>query len=91
MPSGSRPCNSSGIPNVKLISCALPRSTEGIFSIGITANLPANLLEEVNKRIPLERWGTVEDVAYAVAFLASDSAKFITGQRISVNGGNTVG
>jgi 3-oxoacyl-[acyl-carrier protein] reductase len=34
--------------------------------------------------------GTAEDVANTVAFLASDAARFITGQKISVNGGNTV-
>jgi 3-oxoacyl-[acyl-carrier protein] reductase len=36
------------------------------------------------------RMGEDNDVAEAVAFLASDEAKFITGQKISVNGGNTL-
>lgn len=43
----------------------------------------ASLVEE----IPLGRLGTPEDVAETVAFLASDSASYITGQDISVNGG----
>jgi 3-oxoacyl-[acyl-carrier protein] reductase len=34
--------------------------------------------------------GKSEDVGEAVAFLASDAAKFITGQKLSVNGGNTL-
>jgi 3-oxoacyl-[acyl-carrier protein] reductase len=34
--------------------------------------------------------GDPNDVAEAVAFLASDAAKFITGQKLSVNGGNTL-
>jgi 3-oxoacyl-[acyl-carrier protein] reductase len=34
--------------------------------------------------------GRPEDVAEAVAFLASDAAGFITGQKLSVNGGNTL-
>jgi 3-oxoacyl-[acyl-carrier protein] reductase len=34
--------------------------------------------------------GSAEDVAKIVAFLASDTARFITGQRFSVNGGNTL-
>jgi 3-oxoacyl-[acyl-carrier protein] reductase len=34
--------------------------------------------------------GKAEDVARAVVFLASDEAGFITGQKISVNGGNTL-
>jgi 3-oxoacyl-[acyl-carrier protein] reductase len=36
---------------------------------------------------PLGRLGSAEDVAYAVAFLASDEAAFITGQILSVDGG----
>lgn len=59
----------------------------GFVSTDLTADLPANLLEELKKRIPLERWGTVEEVAYAVAFLASDEAAYITGQVLSVDGG----
>ena len=43
--------------------------------------------EESNKRIPMGRPGTADDVAEAVAFLASDSAKHMTGQTIHVNGG----
>jgi 3-oxoacyl-[acyl-carrier protein] reductase len=34
--------------------------------------------------------GVAEDVAEAVAYLASDGAKFVTGQKIAVNGGNTL-
>ena len=40
--------------------------------------------------VPMKRMGVPEDVAAAVAFLASDDAKFITGQKIAVNGGNTL-
>jgi len=38
----------------------------------------------------LRRMGVPADVANAVAFLASDNANFITGQKISVNGGNSL-
>ena len=41
--------------------------------------------------VPMKRMGVPEDIGEAVAFLASDSARYITGQRISVNGGNTIG
>ena len=41
--------------------------------------------------VPMKRMGEHRDIADAVAFLAGDGAKFITGQRISVNGGNTLG
>jgi 3-oxoacyl-[acyl-carrier protein] reductase len=40
--------------------------------------------------VPMKRMGVPADVAEAVAFLASDAAGFITGQKISVNGGNTL-
>jgi len=40
-----------------------------------------------NKRIPLERWGTVEEVAYAAAFLASDRAGAMTGTITNVTCG----
>ncbi len=63
----------------------------GFVPTDLTTNLPPNLLEQLNKSIPLERWGTVEDVAYAVAFLASDEAGYITGQVLSVDGGLVMG
>jgi len=48
------------------------------------------ILDAVTRAIPLGRAGTPEDVAAAVAFLASPQADFITGQTISVNGGLTM-
>ena len=39
------------------------------------------------KSTPLERTGTAEEVADAIAFLASDRAKFITGQNLVIDGG----
>ena len=41
--------------------------------------------------VPLGRIGTPDDVAAAVSFLASEAASFVTGERITVNGGQTVG
>ncbi|WP_338079475.1 SDR family oxidoreductase [Aquibacillus halophilus] len=43
------------------------------------------------KNVPLQKMGEPIDIANAVAFLSSNEAKFITGQSISVNGGNTFG
>ena len=39
------------------------------------------------KLIPLNRWGAPEEIAYAVAFFASEQASYITGQVLSVDGG----
>jgi 3-oxoacyl-[acyl-carrier protein] reductase len=63
----------------------------GFVGTDMTANLAPTVLEQLNKSIPLERWGTVEDIAYAVAFLASDEAAYITGQVLSVDGGLVMG
>jgi 3-oxoacyl-[acyl-carrier protein] reductase len=42
------------------------------------------------QRVPMLRMGVPEEVGRVVAFLASDASAFITGQKISVNGGNTL-
>lgn len=59
----------------------------GFIDTEMTANLPDLVKEEMMKRIPMRKLGQPEDVADAVAFLASDSAKYITGATIHVNGG----
>jgi 3-oxoacyl-[acyl-carrier protein] reductase len=59
----------------------------GFVETDLTKDLPANLKEAAIKITPLGRWGKCEDVAYAVAFIASDEAAFITGQTLSVDGG----
>lgn len=46
-------------------------------------------LEEVARRVPLGRVGRPEDIADVVGFLASDGARWITGQSIAVDGGQT--
>ena len=48
-----------------------------------------HILEQYRATVPMRRQGVPDDVAEAVAFLASDAANFITGQKLSVNGGNT--
>ncbi|MEZ5352738.1 MAG: SDR family oxidoreductase [Bryobacteraceae bacterium] len=47
-------------------------------------------LDSYAARVPLERQGVPADIGEAVAFLASDSANFITGQKLAVNGGHTL-
>jgi 3-oxoacyl-[acyl-carrier protein] reductase len=59
----------------------------GFIDTDMTTALPDMVKEEMLKRIPMRKLGQAEDVAEAVAFLASDSAKYITGETIHVNGG----
>ncbi|MFI4918938.1 MAG: 3-oxoacyl-ACP reductase FabG [Legionellales bacterium] len=59
----------------------------GFIDTDMTDALPDMVKAEMLKRIPLRKLGQVEDVADAVAFLASDSARYITGETIHVNGG----
>ncbi len=59
----------------------------GFIDTTMTASLPAAAKENLLKQIPAGRFGAPEDIAHAVAFLASDEAVYITGQVIHVNGG----
>ena len=45
------------------------------------------VVETIEHQTPLRRWATPEDVADVVVFLASDGARFVTGETISVDGG----
>lgn len=47
-------------------------------------------LRRVEQAIPIGRLGEPDDIAYAMLFLASDEAKYITGQRLVVDGGQTL-
>ena len=59
----------------------------GFIETGMTAVLPEEVRAAYLEHIPLKRLGQVDDVAEAVAFLASDKAGYITGQVLAVNGG----
>jgi len=59
----------------------------GFVMTDMSSHVPQDMLDELRKRIPLERWGTAEEVASAVAYLASEEAGYITGQVLSVDGG----
>jgi NAD(P)-dependent dehydrogenase (short-subunit alcohol dehydrogenase family) len=54
------------------------------------ADIPDSSKHQYASQVPLGRQGVPKDVAQMVAFIASDAANFITGQKISVNGGNTL-
>jgi 3-oxoacyl-[acyl-carrier protein] reductase len=59
----------------------------GFVLTELTQDLNDELKAEITNRTPLGRFGTTEEVAYAVAFLASDEAAYITGQVLAVDGG----
>ena len=59
----------------------------GFVLTELTQDLPAALKDEITARTPLGRFGETEEIAAAVAFLASDDAAFITGQVLAVDGG----
>ena len=59
----------------------------GFIETEMTARLPTTVKEEYLRTIPLGRFGTCDDVAEVVAFVAGPAAGYITGQVINVNGG----
>ncbi len=59
----------------------------GFVPTDLTDPLPQQVKDDLLKQIPLGRFGTVDDVAGAIAFLASDDAAYITGQVIVIDGG----
>ena len=62
----------------------------GFVETEMTAVLPEKTQEELKKQIPLGRAGQVQDIANAVAFLASPESDYITGQILSVDGGMAI-
>jgi len=73
-------------PSNITVNAVLPGNilTEGIKALG------AEYAARMTAAIPQRRLGSVEDVAYAALFLASDEAAFITGQTIVVDGGQVL-
>lgn len=59
----------------------------GFIDTEMTEAMSEQAKEAVKAQIPMQRVGTVADIAHTVAFLASDHASYITGQVISVDGG----
>ena len=69
------------------VNCIAP----GFIQTDMTDVLPEAQKEAILASIPGKRFGNVDDIAGAVAFLASDDARYITGQTLHVNGGMNMG
>ena len=65
------------------VNCIAP----GFILTEMTGAMPKEVLDGEVAKIPVGRIGQPDDIAAAVAFLASDEASFITGFTLSVNGG----
>ncbi|HQS36959.1 MAG: 3-oxoacyl-ACP reductase [Methylotenera sp. 17-45-7] len=65
------------------VNCVAP----GFIETDMTAELPEDITNKMLARIPVGRLGSVKEIAATVAFLASPSAAYITGETIHVNGG----
>jgi len=63
----------------------------GFIETDMTAELSEDQTAQTLARVPLARMGTTEEIAAAVLFLASDSAGYITGTTLHVNGGMFMG
>lgn len=70
-------------PSGITVNCIAP----GVIMTDMNAQYGEEELNILKEETPLQRLGTPEDIAGAVSFLASDSADFITGQILGVNGG----
>jgi 3-oxoacyl-[acyl-carrier protein] reductase len=67
------------------VNCVAP----GFVDTEMVRKLDAKVVEEVIKRIPMQRLGLPEEVAKLVAFLASDDSRYVTGQEWVIDGGLT--
>lgn len=65
------------------VNCILP----GFIETELIADLPEDQVKEYKKTVPLKRFGTVDEVAFAVMFLASKESAYITGTTLEVAGG----
>ena len=63
----------------------------GFIKTKLTESLPQDILDTLVANIPMGRWGTVDDVSNAVAFLAHEASGYITGHVLSVDGGLVLG
>jgi 3-oxoacyl-[acyl-carrier protein] reductase len=69
------------------VNCIAP----GFTATEMIKTIPDEVKNKIVERVPMKRFGEPEEIAEAYLFLASDNAKFITGQTLFVDGGLTAG
>ena len=62
----------------------------GFIKTEMTAQMPEKIIKMMGEKVPVKRWGEVDDVANAYCFLASDEASYISGTVLNVDGGVVV-
>ena len=72
-------------PSIR-VNCIVPGWVENDWSAHLSNSTHQKLIQDV----PMQRWGTPEDILGVALFLASPTASYITGQLISVNGGQVM-
>ncbi|WDE97803.1 3-oxoacyl-ACP reductase FabG [Lentisphaera profundi] len=65
------------------VNCVSP----GFIGTDLISDLPEKLVDEYKQQIPMKRFGTVNEVANCVSFLASEQASYVTGTVLEVSGG----
>src|SRR4029077_7965155 len=76
-----RPSSSRRITSRSTQSCP---ATEGLDGLG------QEYLDKMTASIPMKRLGSVEDIAYAALFFASDEAAYVAGQTLVIDGGQVL-
>lgn len=69
------------------VNCVAP----GLISTDMTDEYPLDIVQNMQKNIPIERLGTAQEVADGIIFLASNKASYITGTTLYINGGTYLG